>query len=80
MDAPALPVLSTWTADPTAAAPSGAPAGLVRVDGVAASPEAALARAHAAYPGRDVLLLRAGVAFDDPALQRLLAAWHGAGW
>jgi GT2 family glycosyltransferase/glycosyltransferase involved in cell wall biosynthesis len=80
MDAPALPVLSTWTADPAAAAPSGAPAGLVRVDGVAASPEAALARARSAYPGRDVLLLRAGVTLHDAALQRLLAAWHGSGW
>lgn len=80
MDAPALPVLSTWTADPTAAASSGAPAGLVRVDGVAATPQAALARAQAAHPGRDVLLLRAGVAFDDAALGRLLAAWRSAGW
>lgn len=80
MDAPALPVLSTWAADPSAATPSAAPAGLVRVDGVAASPEAALARAQAMHPGRDVLLLRAGVVLSESALQRLLAAWHGAAW
>ena len=44
------------------------------------SPALALARARAAHPGRDVLLLREGVTLDEPASRRLLAAWRDGDW
>lgn len=49
-------------------------------DSPADSPALALARGRAAHPGRDVLLLREGVALDGPASQRLLAAWRDGDW
>ncbi|KFL36338.1 glycosyltransferase, partial [Arenimonas donghaensis] len=44
------------------------------------SPALALARARAAHPGRDVLLLREGVDLDEAASRRLLAAWRDGDW
>lgn len=77
MDAPALPVLSAWAPGPGGAPEAG---GLARVPGLAASPAEARARAREAFPGRDVLVQRAGVALPGHALARLLAAWQAGDW
>lgn len=82
MDAPALPVLSLWTADATAnGVPAPAlPAAMARVDGVASSPAQGLARAAQTHPGRDVLLLRADAELPDGFWRVFGSAWEGGQW
>ncbi len=78
MDADGTPILSLWASRPGAGDVATAP-DWPRVDGIAGSPAQALARARAAFPGRDVLVLQAGARLPAAFATRLLAAWRGSG-
>ena len=78
MDAAGTPILSLWASRPGAGDVAGAP-DWPRIEGVAASPDEALARARAGFPGRDVLLLQAGASLPPAFATRLLAAWPADG-
>jgi GT2 family glycosyltransferase len=82
MDAHPLPVLSLWTADASASGGpvAGVPVAMVRIPGVASSPQQALARAAGQHPGRDVLLMRSGAELPDGFWRILDAAWQQDGW
>lgn len=77
MDATLLPVLARWAQDvATQDGPVPAlPAEMRRVEGVAATAQEALQRARQAFPGQDVLLLRADAELPSDALRCLMAAW-----
>ena len=78
MDALPRPVLSVWSEDGrTAALP---PDAIETVPGRAATAREALARARDAFPGRDVLVLRADAVLPADRLRRLLAAWRDSSW
>lgn len=79
MDAPPLPVISVWAERP---APTGAGdwPGWPRVDGLAATPCEALAKARGQFPGRDVLLLHAEAWLPADAGARLRAALADSEW
>ena len=82
MDAPALPVLSLWTADANASGGPGpgVPVAMARIAGIADSPGQALARAAAAHPGRDVLLMRADAQLPEGAWRALSSASAHGPW
>jgi GT2 family glycosyltransferase/glycosyltransferase involved in cell wall biosynthesis len=81
MQAHSPPVLSVWTdAVGEAMAAGGECPGLTRIDGLASSPTDARDRAEQAYPGRDLLVLRAGAEVPDGLVARLHAALAAGDW
>ena len=74
MREPSLPVLSLWS-DRPGASMDGLPEQIERLEGIADSPAAALAKAGALRPGRDVLLCVAGAHWPADAWSRLHSAW-----
>src|SRR5688572_19652376 len=82
MDASPSPVLSRWTdVAGSADVPSRhLPGAMPRIDGLAASPAEALARAAAQWPGCDVLLMHADAGLPVDGWRRLYAAWRDGDW